>query len=588
MLASILAVMLAVAVAWWSWRGRLDQPVARWAAIARAIGLAALFILLLDPGLASRRLDGRPLVLLDNSVSLHAAAGRAAEAAQLAASIGDTSSFGELAKGEPGGRSNLFDALTGAVSSGRSVTVVTDGEIADAAAIPADLLAQATVRLLPRPTGADIALTEIQAPLRLTAGDTLEINVVALRTDGAPDTAIVVVRDSATILLRGTLRFGASHRGRLRLAGPLPRALQGERWLRIERTGSTDAEPGNDVRSWHINVTATPGVVVIAETPDWDARALYRTLNDVVEVPIRGYVQLQKGQWRRMDDLRSVAAAEVMAAAKSADLLALRGDARAWRGMGRARLIWPMATQNGDWYVNAGGISPVNGALVGVEADSLPPAAGVRPLDSLTSRGWTGATARLSRRGAPVPVLAGSEDRSGRTVTIGVDGLYRWALRGGVADQAWRTMIASAASWLLAVPEGDSMRARPVSPVTQRGRAVHFRWSGAGSPSPVAIQLRGPQGQRDDSLRFDGAGDASLALGVGRYRYTLGGGGAGNIMVEPYSDELVASPVTLTEHAGMAVRSAPRRSLRELLWLFGIAIAGFGTEWMLRRRLGLR
>ena len=52
MLPSVLAVALAAAVAWWSWRGRLTNRVARWAALARAVGLAALLLLLLDPGIA--------------------------------------------------------------------------------------------------------------------------------------------------------------------------------------------------------------------------------------------------------------------------------------------------------------------------------------------------------------------------------------------------------------------------------------------------------------------------------------------------------------------------------------------------------
>jgi len=589
MLPSVLAVALAAAVAWWSWRGRLaDSVVARWAALARAVGLAALLLLLLDPGLATHRVDTRPLVLLDNSVSMHAAGGRAAEAARLAGSLGDTTSFGELARGEPGGRSDLRDALAGAAAGGRPVVVVTDGEIGDVAAIPRDLLAQTTVHLLARTRGADIALTGVEAPLRLTAGDTLRIAVEALRTPDAPDTASIVVRDSTTVLLRAVARFGAGNRARIEMHGALPRGMQGERWLRVERVGAPDAEAGDDVRWLRLVVTPTPGVVVIAGTPDWDSRALYRTLKDVVEVPIRGYVELQHGQWRRMEDLRSVPASEVTAAAKSADLLAVRGDASAWRGQGRARLFWPPATQVGDWYLGAGGVSPVSDAFAGVDPDSLPPAAAIGSVAGDAAPGWVGAVARLARRGTPQPVVSGREDRSGRTVVIGADGLFRWPFHGGVADQVWRSMIADAATWLLASPSADSMRARPVSPVTQRGRAVHFRWAGTGAPVALPIELHGPLGARSDTLRFDGAGEAALALGVGRYRYTLAGGGSGSFAVEPYADELVPAPVTLAEHQGIGGTAAPRRSLRELLWLFAIAIAGFGIEWMLRRKLGLR
>jgi hypothetical protein len=587
MLPSLLAVALAAAVAWWSWRGRLADSVARWAALARAVGLAALLLLLLDPGIAAHRVDARPVVLLDNSVSMHAAGGRAADAARLAGSFGDTTSFGELTRGEPGGQSDLRDALAGAAASGRPVIVVTDGEIGDAGAIPRDLLAETTVRLLPRARGADVALTGVEAPLRLTAGDTLRVAVEALRTPGAPDTASIVVRDSTTVLLHAVARFGTGSHARVEMHGALPRGMQGERWLRVERLGAADAEPGDDVRWLRLVVTPTPGVVVIAGTPDWDSRALYRTLKDVVEVPIRGYVELQRGQWRRMDDLRSVPASDVTAAAKSADLLAVRGDATVWQGQGRARLFWPPAPQTGDWYLGAGGVSPVSDAFVGVDPDSLPPASAVGSV-AAAAPAWVGAVARLARRGTPLSVVSGREDRSGRTVMIGADGLFRWPFHGGVADQVWRSMIADAATWLLASASADSMRARPVTPVTQRGRAVQFRWAGTGAPVALPIQLHGPLGARGDTLRFDGAGEAALALGVGRYRYTLAGGGSGSFAVEPYADELVPAAVTLAEHQGIGATAAPRRSLRELLWLFALAIAGFGIEWVLRRKLGLR
>lgn len=588
MLPSLLAVALATAVAWWSWRDRLDAGVARCAVVARATGLAALLLLFIDPGIATHRTDTRPLVLLDNSVSMHATGGRAAEAARLASSLGDTTSFGVLGNGEPGGRSDLLDALDAAAAAGRPVIVVSDGEIGDASAIPRDLLAQTSVRLLPRPVGADVALTGVRAPLRLTAGDTLSIDIDALRTAGAPDTAVIIVRDSTAMLLRGVVRFSAGTHARLELRGALPRGMQGERWLRVERVGAADAEPGDDVRWWRLVVAPTPGVVVVAETPDWDSRALFRTLRDVVDVPIRGYTQLQRGQWRRMEDLRRVPAAAVVAAARSADLLAVRGDVTAWRTLGRARLFWRPGTQAGDWYVGVGGVSPVNGAFAGVEPDSLPPAAAVSTVDVDASHGWIGAVARLARRGTPVPVVSGREDRGGRTVTIGADGLFRWPFHGGVADQVWRMMIADAATWLLASPSAESRRARPISPVTQRGRPVEFRWSAAGAAVPLAIELHGPSGVRNDTLRFDGAGEASLALGVGRYHYTLDGGGSGTFAVEPYADELVPGQITLVEHAGTGETAASRRSLRELLWLFGIAIVGFGAEWMLRRKMGLR
>jgi hypothetical protein len=374
----------------------------------------------------------------------------------------------------------------------------------------------------------------------------------------------------------------------LRLSGPLPRGFTGEHWLQIARIGTADAEPGDDVRWWRLIVTPTPGIIVLAESPDWDARTLYRTLTDVAAIPVRGFVQLQAGNWRRMEDLTAVTPDVVANAARRADLLAVRGDATPWRGAGRARLLWPSADQAGDWYIAAGGASPISGAFVGVDADSLPPVVAIHPLPSDSAAGWIGATARRSRRGTPIAMISGGDDRAGRTVTIAADGLYRWAFRGGVADQVWRTMIADMVSWLLAEPEGDSARARPADPVTQRGRGVRFRWTGRGSPVPVTLEIKGPRGTLSDTLRFDGSGDAMLALDVGRYRYTLGGGGGGTFAVEPYADELVPSPVTLRSRPASVRPSGPTRPLRDAVWLFGVAIAGFGAEWMLRRRMGLR
>lgn len=584
----LLAIALAAALAWWSWRGRLNSPLARFAAFARALGLLALLLLLLDPGFATRALGRRAIVLLDNSVSMHATGGRAAEAAQLAATLGDTSTFGELAPHEPGGRSALGDALRGAMTSGRPVVVVSDGEIADRQAIAPELLGPTTVRLLPRPTGPDIALTDVQGPTRLAVGDSLSLEVAGLRLAGALDTATIEVREGRTVIARAVLRFGGADRARVRLEAPLPAAMRGDHWLEVVRVGAPDAEPLDDVRWWLLTVAPAPGIVVIVTSPDWDSRALYRTLKDVANAPVRGFEQLEPGAWRRMDDLRKVATADVTAAARAADLVAIRGDPQPWRAVGRARLLWPPAEQAGDWYIGAAGLSPVAGAFIGVEADSLPPAAAVHRVEIDSLHGWIGAVARQARRGSIVPVIGGREGPDGRTVLIGADGLYRWAFRGGASDQVWRSMIAAATSWLLASPATDGTQARPVTPVTQRGRAVRFRWAGVGAATAVAITLSDGTVTRADTLRFDGSGEAALALPPGKYHYMLAGGGQGSIGVEPFADELVPGAVTLKEQVARVSPAAPRRSLRDLLPLFLLALVGFGSEWMLRRRLGLR
>ncbi len=586
-MAVVTAVLLvAAAFAAWTYRFRLTERVVVFAAISRTVAGAALLLLLIDPGMLARFRAPRPLVLLDNSISMHAAGGAIDSARSIAASLGDTTTFGELAPGEPGGRSELDGPIRGALAGGRPVVVVTDGEIADATLLPPDLLAQVTVRRIDRAAGDGVALTRVSAPARVTTGDTVTIDVELTASGTAPDTSRIVIRDGTQELAAGTARFDGRQHARLRLQFRVPASLAGERWIDVVRVGLADAEPDDDLRQVRMIVTPTPGVVVLAASPDWDARFLYRTLRDVVESPVRGYVQLEAGRWRRMDDLTPVAAAEVAAAAARADLLAVRGDTARWRQVGRARLLWAPAGTVGDWYLTTAGASPIMSAFAGLDADSLPPAVAVTAV-SIPDGGWVGVSARLARRGDGVVVIAGRTGPAGRTVVFGVDGLYRWAFRGGVSDQAWRTVVADAAAWLLDAPDADGAKAILVDAVTQRGRPVRFRWATAEPAAALAITLETPAGERLDSLRFDGAGESSLSLPVGRYRYHLQGGGRGTFAVEPFSDELVAVPPSLDRRDAEFTPTAPRRSLRDMLWLFALAVAGFGSEWMIRRKLGL-
>jgi hypothetical protein len=321
---------------------------------------------------------------------------------------------------------------------------------------------------------------------------------------------------------------------------------------------------------------------VVAATPDWDARALFTTLDAVTTSPVRGYIQLQRGVWYRMDDLRMVPAQEVTAAARDADLLAVRGDTVVWRQMGRARLLWPVSDGDGDWYLTPAGLSPLGDAFVGLETDSLPPL----PAASAVPNGdWVALTAKQARRGAEVPVVSGRV-AGGRTVTIGAAGFHAWSFQGGAAEQAWRTMIGHAAAWLLAAPPTDGEVIRAVDPVVQRGRPVRFR--AAVATPPIEVNFSSATRSRTDTLRFDGDGIAEVVLSPGRYTWRSTGSGTGTIAVEQYSDELVPSATTLSARDALANPVPARRSMRELLPLFLLAVAGFGAEWGIRRKLGLR
>lgn len=580
------ALPAALLLAWWPWRGALGTAAGRVGAAARAVAIAAVLLLLLDPGIRVRATAARPLVLLDRSVSMLAGGRDLDSLAATLVALGDTASFGTR-DGLPATPTRLADALLGALGGGRPVVVVTDGEVADAALLPADARARATVRAVPRPAGRDVAVVAVRAPARIAAGDTLAIEVAVRATGRGEGTASLVIRDGTATLDSIAVPLGADGSGRATVQLPWPAGRTGERWLEVARVGPADAEPGTDVRWHHLVVTPTPGVVVLAARPDVDARALYRALRDVLAVPVRGYVALQPGRWWRMDDLAPVTAAEVTAAARAADLVAVRGDTAAWRTAGRARLLWPGGGTAGDWYPAAVPLSPLSATLGAEPLDTLPPLPALAPLAE-PAGGWVGLTAQRARRGESVPAIVGHDGPAGRTVIIGGQGFHRWAMRGGAADQAWRGAVAAAAGWLLASPPQDGARAVPTARVVQRGRPVGFRWTGAGAPAPVPVTLAGDAGARTDTLRFGSDGEARLTLPVGRHRIAVAGVDVGTVGVEPYSDELVAGPVTVPAAEASIAAAPTRRALRDLLPLFGLAAAGFALEWVLRRRLGLR
>jgi hypothetical protein len=175
-----------------------------------------------------------------------------------------------------------------------------------------------------------------------------------------------------------------------------------------------------------------------------------------------------------------------------------------------------------------------------------------------------------------------------RRVTVAVDGLWRWAFRGGSSEQSYRTWVAATASWLLGGADSVRGSARPVRPVVSNGRPVIFEWTAPGAPAPVGVAWSGTGAARADTLRFDGSGRATVWLPPGEYRYRLAGGGGGTVAVEEYSDELLPRAVALTAHEARLPAPGGRRAARDWLWLFGLCVAGLVGEWVARRRLGLR
>lgn len=605
MTSAVLVVLAAVGLAAFTYL-RLERLGGRgWVPLlCRAVAWAALGLLLLNIGCPAPADPVPPLVLLDGSLSMSAPGGRWAAARDSAVRWGDVRVFGDerpAADGARGrdsvparGSSLLAPALTAAAASARPVIVVTDGEIADAPDLPPELLARAAVRVLPRDTVADLALTGVEGPARATAGDTvrLEIEVAAVGGIGA-DTARIEVRSGAARVGGRILRL-AGAAARTSIAVPAAALGPGEHLLAVALVGTGDAEPRTDLRYHLVTVAATPGVVLLAAPGDWDARFLYRALRDVAQLPVRGFVRLDRERWRAMADLTPIPESQVRTAARRADLLILKGDPGPVAAGNSAGGVWSWpsgesgpAPVPGDWYLSTTDASPVAGAFLGQPVDSFPPATRLMPLEA-GAGDWVALTAQLGRRGAARPAVVGRDDGRVRRVSVAADGLWRWAFRGGSSEQSYRAWVAATASWLLGGVDSARGVARLVRPVVPSGRPLVFEWAGRGAARPVAVTWTGEGGDRTDTLRFDGAGRALIWVEPGRYRYRLGGGGTGTAAVEPYSDELLPGPVTLERREARITRPIGRSAARDWLWLFGLCVAALSAEWFARRRLGLR
>jgi hypothetical protein len=600
MLAAALVVALAVGVATLTYLGVERVGRRPWVPlVSRALAWSCIGLLLLNISCPTSARVQRPLVLLDGSVSMSAPGGRWAEARESARRIGDVRLFGDermTADTAPDrGRSLLRPALTAAAASDRPVVVVTDGEIEDAADLPAELIGRATVRSLPRTPSPDIALTGVAGPARVTAGDSIGLEVEVRAIAGArPDSLLaeVLSRDRRVASRRLTLAENGTAKARVSL--PSDAIGPGNHVLQVRLVSAGDQEPRTDTRLHLVTVAPTPGVVLLAAPADWDSRFLFRALRDVAQLPVRGYVRLERDRWRSMSDLSMVSLERVRQAARGADLLILKGDPGSLVDGSRARGIWRWPSGEtgaapipGDWYLSGVEVSPIAGAFLGQPLDSFPPATQLAPHDPGPGA-WIGLTAQLGRRGAARPAVTGRQQGRVRSVTVTADGLWRWAFRGGSSEQSYRTWVASTASWLLG--GADSVRgvAAPARPVVQNGRPLVFEWAGNGPATASAVAWTGGNQPRTDTLRFDGAGRASVYLPPGQYRYRFPGGGGGTVAVEQYSDELLPAPVTLTSRQARVPRPAQRTVARDWLWLFGICIAALSVEWLARRRLGLR
>jgi hypothetical protein len=561
----------------------------------RTVGYLALGILLVDLSCARPPTAQRPLVLLDASLSMGAAGARWPEAKAAAAARGEVQIIGALGadSGPTGGRSLVAPAVAGALARGRPVWLVTDGEIEDAPDLAPELWARTGAMVFARAQRPDLAITRVAGADRVSVGDTLRLEV-DVSGFALPDraTTTIEVLDGTTRWARSVMPLTAGS-GTAVIEIPIgDRIAAGAHLLTIALADAADGEPNTDRRLHAVRVLPTPGVVLVAAPGSWESRFLFRALVDVAALPVRGYLAVDPSRWIRMGDFTASSGGEVDQAAARADVLISVGDVAERFKRLRPRGRWEFvatsgaATIDGDWYLVPTGSSPIAGAFVGLPVDSFPPAVALSPL-SAGPRDWVGLAAQQNRRGVERPAVVGRDSAGRREVVVGAAGLWRWAFRGGNSEQAYRGWVASTLTWLLGGSDSVTGRARPIRAVVERGRPVVFERLRSDSGG-VAIELATGGQRRTDTLEFDGAGRATLALEPGRYDYRLQGGGSGTIGVESYSQELLPRPVVVENREPTATAPMERSPFREQWWLFLVAIVALAGDWWWRRRAGLR
>jgi hypothetical protein len=308
-------------------------------------------------------------------------------------------------------------------------------------------------------------------------------------------------------------------------------------------------------------------------------------------MPARGFLRIAPGVWRRDGSLSPVSEAEVREAFRGAPIAIIHGDTAAFGPPQSATLapyalIVPVTDTTSEWYVTATPASPVSTAFVGIGWDSLPPliTGGREPTGA-----WTAMQASEARAGTPRAVVVGNESPR-RTVTVAASGFWRWQFRGGTSADAFAAFWGGIFDWL-AGERADKRAAIPDAASFRAGERIRWR-RGSAADSVVAVALRKRNGPaRSDSLTLRFPSGATVVetppLGAGQYDIFVRGGQA--LLAVNASAEWMPRPVRLRSgvvRTGAAAGTAPR--LRDHAWIYVLIVAALCTEWLVRRKIGMR
>ncbi len=566
--------------------------------VLRAIALILLFALLFDAPSGRRRVPS-PVIALDVSESWlrggdSALWRRARERARSLTRdslwlFGDSIRVGAVSD-LPTDHSSASTAVAErAVSSGRPVILITDGEIDDPGSLR-ELPAGSRVEAIVKPAARDIAVVSIDAPRGAVVGDTIEVQVT-LRMGDLPSTggSLTIQLGSASVARSVLDSMPARSEQRKTVRFPVGSVDGGLALAAIVQTAG-DSEPGNDTLRTTLDVTRAPGAVLVSSSPDYDSRFLLPVLRGAVSLPTRAYYRVAPNVWRGEATLTAVSEAEVRRVLRSAPLAIIHGDTAVFGSprtatTGALMLITPPGVPTGEWYPAAAPASPVSAALSGIAWDSLPPI----DASASTSNGeWSVLAATRARESDRHSVISGIE-RPRRVVTVGASGFWRWHFRGGASADAYAALWGSIFDWL-SEARADVRAAVPAEGSVRAGERVRWRQGASADSAVVAVLRRRGDSASVDSilLKFGADGIAeSVAPAPGNYDVAVAGGSA--LLVVNASRELLPRPpAVVSGSVGRAAAAGDAPRLRDSGWPYLAILLALCAEWLVRRRIGLR
>jgi hypothetical protein len=564
----------------------------------RGVAVTAAVALLLNAPVGCSR-SVRPYAALDASSSWRVAGDtgvwrRAVQAADSIGAdttllVGDSVRAGDPPSAPTDDASQVGALVERALGAGRPVTLITDGRVSDPERLQ-ELPSGSSVILLEGATRRDAALASLSVPPAAVTGDSIDISaVVAAGSGGAAAGRVELAIDGASYGTQtvDSMSPFAEREVRWRLSAG---ANAGQRLVRVVVTVPGDVLARNDTLHAGLEVAAGASAVFASTAPDFDARYALEVLRGTLAVPTRGYYRVAPGEWRVDGSLAPVSEDEVRRNLGEAPIVVLHGDTAAFGPprvyvRGSLALVAPPASRGEEYYPTSAPPSPLMATFGALPWDSLPPIeVGEAPRDVE----WTALAARRGRRLDERRVVVGSATPR-RTVIVSAAGLWRWRFKGGRAGDTFVSLWGSVFDWL-AGETVDMRGARPVSAWVRVGEPIRWRRGGM-KDSLATIVARRRGGTTADTIRLRFAGASTIAesapLPAGIYNTSLAGN-AGLLVVNE-SAEWVPHRPTVRAGAigsGAAAGRAPRS--RAAWWIYAIALTALCTEWVLRRRIGLR